>query len=139
MTSLSEPILAQVVNYTTSKVAWNALDDTFSSRSYAHILQIHTQLTTETKDNKSTIDYFHFIKKLVDELAVAGQPLSHDDIITYVLAGLSHEYDSFVASISVCIDNITLEEIYSFLLSSEARFSRHQLTPTVQQPSANIA
>jgi len=47
MTSLSEPILAQVVTYTSSKVVWNALDDTFSSRSRARILQIRTQLATD--------------------------------------------------------------------------------------------
>jgi hypothetical protein len=65
--------------------------------------------------------------------------MNHDDIITYVLAGLRHEYDSFVASISARTDNITLVEIYSLLLTSEACLSRHQLTPVVQQPSANIA
>ena len=100
MTSLSESVLAQVVNYTTSMAVWNALDDTFSSRSRARILQIRTQLATAMKGSKSATEYFQFIKKLTDELAVAGQPLSHDDIITYILAGLNHEYDSFVASIS---------------------------------------
>jgi len=65
--------------------------------------------------------------------------MNHDDIITYVLAGLRHEYDSFVASISARTDNITLVEIYSLLLTSEACLSRYQLTPVVQQPSANIA
>ena len=49
MTSLFEPILARVVNYTTFMVVWNALDDTFSSRSRARILQIHTQLATVIK------------------------------------------------------------------------------------------
>ena len=139
MTSLSEPILAQVVTYTSSKAVWNALDDTFSSRSRARILQIRTQLATATKGSKTATDYFHYIKRLTDEMAVAGQPLNHDDIITYILAGLSHEYDSFVASISARTDAITLEEIYSLLLTSEARLSRHQLTPVIQQPSANIA
>jgi len=38
MTFLLEPILAPVVTYTSSKVVWNALDDTFSSRSRARIL-----------------------------------------------------------------------------------------------------
>ena len=33
MTSLSDSIPAQVVNYSTSKAVWNALEDTFSSRS----------------------------------------------------------------------------------------------------------
>jgi hypothetical protein len=131
MTSLSEPILAQVVTYTSSKAVWNALDDTFSSRSRARILQIRTQLATATKGSKTATDYFHYIKRLTDELAVAGQPLNHADIITYILAGLSHEYDSFVASISARTDDITLEEIYSLLLTSEARLSRHQLTPVI--------
>jgi len=139
MTSLSEPILAQVVTYTSSKAVWNALDDTFSSCSRARILQIRTQLATATKGSKTATDYFHYIKRLTNELAVAGQPLNHDDIITYILAGLSHEYDSFVASISARTNDITLEEIYSLLLTSEACLSRHQLTPVIQQPSANIA
>lgn len=139
MTSLSEPILAQVVTYTTSRGVWNALDETFSSRSRARILQIRTQLATATKGGKTATDYFHFIKRLTDELAVAGQPLTHDDIITYLLAGLSHEYDSLVASISARTDDITLEEIYSLLLTSEARLSRHQHSPVNQQLSANIA
>ncbi|XP_041016157.1 uncharacterized protein LOC121258679 [Juglans microcarpa x Juglans regia] len=139
MSSLSEPFLAQVVNYTTSNAVWNALDDTFSPRSRARILQICTQLATATKGSKSATDYFHFIKRLADELTVSRQPMTRDDIITYVLASLSHEYDSFVASISARTDSITLEEIYSLLLTTEACLSRHQLTPTIQQPSANVA
>ena len=71
MTSLSEPILAQVVTYTTSKAVWNDLDETFSSRSRAHILKIHTQLATTTKGSKTATGYFHFIKRLTDELVVA--------------------------------------------------------------------
>jgi hypothetical protein len=109
------------------------LDDTFSSRSRARILQIGTQLATATatKGSKTATDYFHYIKRLTDELVVAGQPLNHNDIITYILAGLSHEYDSFVVSISARTDDITLEEIYSLLLTSEARLSRHQLTSII--------
>ena len=42
MTSLSEPKLAQVVTYTSCKVVWNALDDTFISRSRGRILKIRT-------------------------------------------------------------------------------------------------
>ena len=103
------------------------------------ILQIRIQLTITTKRSKTTTDYFHYIKRLIDELVVAGQPLNHDDIITYILTGLSHEYDNFVASISARTNDITLEEIYSLLLTSEARLSRHQLTPVIQQTSANIA
>ena len=113
MTSLTESILAQVVNYSTSKAVWDALEDTFSSRSRARTLQLRTQLATASKGHQTATEYFNLIKRLTDELAVAGHPLDHDDIITYLLAGLSHEYDSLVTSITARTDAISLEEIFS--------------------------
>lgn len=65
--------------------------------------------------------------------------MTRDDTITYILVGLGHEYDNIMASISACIDSVMLEEIYSLLLTTEARLSRHQLTPTIQKPFANIS
>ncbi|KAJ0091945.1 hypothetical protein Patl1_25897 [Pistacia atlantica] len=47
--SLTKGVLAQVVNYTTSYDVWRALDDTFSSKSRGHIVQIRTQLAVATK------------------------------------------------------------------------------------------
>ncbi|KAA8522693.1 hypothetical protein F0562_009145 [Nyssa sinensis] len=139
ISSLTEGVLAQVVNHTTSSAVWHALDKNFSSCSRARTVQIRTQLAIATKGGKSATDYFLFIKKLTDELAVAGQPLTCDDVITYILAGLGHEYDSFVASISARTDKVTIEEIYSLLLTTEARLSRHQLSSPTPPTSVNIA
>ncbi|KAL3819930.1 hypothetical protein ACJIZ3_005835 [Penstemon smallii] len=139
MSSLTEGVLAQVVNYSSSHDVWCALEETFFSKSRARSIQIRTQLATATKGSKSATEYFHFIKRLADELAIAGQPLTRDDIISYIFTGLGHEYESFVASISARTDSVTLEEIHSLLLSTKARLSRHQLTPAIQQPSANVA
>ncbi|KAF5475922.1 hypothetical protein F2P56_007677 [Juglans regia] len=117
MSSLFEGVLAQVVNYTTSHVVWHAFDENFSSRSRAKTVQIRTQLATDTK----------------------GQPMTWEDVITYVLAGLGHEYDSFVASISAWTNMISLEEIYSLLLTTKACISWHQLASPFQQASLNVA
>ncbi|KAJ0008186.1 hypothetical protein Pint_30275 [Pistacia integerrima] len=65
--------------------------------------------------------------------------MSCEDVITYVLAGLGHEYDSVVASISARTSKITMEEIYSLLLTTEARLSRHQLSSPTQPTSVNVA
>ncbi|KAA8531939.1 hypothetical protein F0562_006344 [Nyssa sinensis] len=62
-----------------------------------------------------------------------------EDVITYILAGLGHEYDSFVALISARTDKVTIEEIYSLLLTTEARLSRHQLSSPTPPTSVNIA
>ena len=55
-----------------------------------------------------------------DELALTGQPLKPDDIITYVLAGLGQEYDSLASTITSRSDLVTLEGLYSFLLICES-------------------
>jgi hypothetical protein len=47
---------------------------------------------------------------MADELALAGQPLITDDIITYVLAGLGQEYDSLASIITSRFDLVTLED-----------------------------
>ncbi|KAF5481819.1 hypothetical protein F2P56_002441 [Juglans regia] len=102
-------------------------------------MQIRTQQATATKGSKTATKYSIFIKKLTYELSVARQPMSCEDVITYVLAGLSHEYDSFVASISAHTDKVTMEEIYSLLLTTEARLSRHQMSSPAQPTSVNVA
>jgi hypothetical protein len=55
----------------------------------------------------------------------------YDDIISYVLAGLGHNYDSFVSSIYARTDQVTLEEAYSLLIVTEARLACHHLSTPI--------
>lgn len=61
-----------------------------------------------------------------------------EDVVTYVLAGLNHDYDSFVASISTRINNFTMEESYSRLLTIVARLSQHQISLPIHPPFGNV-
>jgi hypothetical protein len=85
-----------------------------------------------------TKDYFLFIKRMADELALAGQPLKSDEILTYVLAGLGQEYDSLVSTITSHSDVVTLKELYSLLLIAESRINQHHDTIQVAA-SVNMA
>ena len=69
---------------------------------------------------------------------MAGQPLKCDDIISYVLAGLGYEYDSFVSSIYARNDPVTLEEVYSLLIVTESRLTRHHQSTPPPPAEANI-
>ncbi|KAA8541288.1 hypothetical protein F0562_025251 [Nyssa sinensis] len=138
MSSMTEGVLAQIVSHATSHEVWRALETKFSSQSRARTIQVRTQLANAKKGNQSANDYFLSIKKLADELAMAGQPLKCDDIISYVLAGLGHEYDSFVSSIYARTDHVTLEEVYSLLIVTESRINRHHLSTPAPLAEANI-
>ncbi|KAA8515147.1 hypothetical protein F0562_018326 [Nyssa sinensis] len=138
MSSMTEGVLAQIVSHATSHKVWRALETKFSSQSRARTIQVRTQLANAKKGSQSANDYFLSIKKLADELAMAGQPLKCDDIISYVLAGLGHEYDSFVSSIYARTDHVTLEEVYSLLIVIESRLNRHHLSTPAPLAEANV-
>jgi len=74
---------------------------------------------------------------MADELALAGQPLTSDDIITYVLAGLGQEYDSLASTITSRLDPISLEELYSLLLIYKS-WINHNNQPLQIAASANL-
>jgi hypothetical protein len=54
-------------------------------------------LATATKGNQSATNYLIFIKRLTDELAIVGQSITYDDIITCILVALGHENEQFYA------------------------------------------
>lgn len=61
------------------------------------------------------------IKSVTNKLAIANQPLKCANIIMNLLAGLDLEYNSIISMITHCDNSLTLEDIYSMLLTYEAR------------------
>jgi hypothetical protein len=61
------------------------------------------------------------MKSLADDMASAGKKLDDEELCSYILAGLDYEYNSFVSSIAVRVESITLGELYSQLLSFKSR------------------
>jgi hypothetical protein len=132
-------VLAQVAHCSTFAAVWLSLSSAFASQSRAKAVHVRSQLFTLQKGNQSTTKYFMTIKRLTDELAIAGQPLNCDDIITYLFAGLGPEYDTLVSMISHRDNSLTLDELFSMLLTCEARIQHHNQTLSIPMASANIA
>jgi len=109
----------------------NALAKSFSSQSRARVIQLRTELINTHKGAQSAHDFFMQVKRMTDELAVAGHALHCDEIISYLLSGLGHDYDSFVTTITARTDPVTLEEVYALLLIIESRLQHHN-SPIVQ-------
>ena len=118
--TVTEEILAAIMNVPIARAAWVILEGMFASRSRARVIQIRSQLTSAKKKGVSTADYFRNMKTLADTLAAIGQPLKEEEIISYVLAGLGPNYDALVTTLSVK-DDLTLDEVYSHLLAYEHR------------------
>ena len=132
-------MIGQVIGLTTFHAVWLALESLFASKTQARLGQLLFQLATLKKGGDSIIDYFRKTKLLADTMAVVGQPLSALEFNSYLLAGLGTEFDSLVTSVTTQFDPPTSEELFSHLLTHEARLN-HQQTNSLStiDISANV-
>lgn len=65
-------------------------------------------------------DYFAKIKRITENLALAGKPVELNDFVIYVLTELdSSDYESLVTVVLARGEKLTLDELYSLPLSHE--------------------
>jgi hypothetical protein len=57
--------------------------------------QLRTRLSTTRKGDQFADVYYNKMKGFEDEMTSTGKPLEDEDFISYVPAGLDHDYNSF--------------------------------------------
>jgi hypothetical protein len=136
LASLSPDVLSQCLFLKTSKAVWDKLDSLYAAQSRA----LTMQLATLKKQELLAMDYFSRVKGITDNLAAAGEPLRDDEIIAYLLTGLPEEYDSLVTSVNTRVEPMSLNDIYTNLLSFEMRLIQCQAPSNpMSHPRANYA
>ncbi|KAB5551985.1 hypothetical protein DKX38_009296 [Salix brachista] len=120
---------------------WLTLETLFTTHSKARILQLRFQLQTLKKGNLSIHDYMLRMKSLTETIVSAGQQISDDELILYILGGLGHDYDSVVVNLTSRHDQVTLQEVQYMLQSQEMRLEQlnSPLASENLTPSANFA
>jgi hypothetical protein len=137
--SLSESVLSHVVQCTTSRETWQSLERMFSSQCKARVMQVHYQLATLRKGNLSVADYFQRFQSLADALAAVDQPLNDFELISFLLAGLGSDYDSFVTSVTTRVEPLSLEDLYGHLLAHEQRLAHNIASIDLSHAGAQFA
>uniref|UniRef100_A0A2N9F913 Uncharacterized protein n=1 Tax=Fagus sylvatica TaxID=28930 RepID=A0A2N9F913_FAGSY len=139
ISSLSENILAYVVKCTTSRDVWLTLERMFTAHSRARTMTIRYQLSTLKKGDSSIADYFHKFTGLVDTLAAINQPLTEEEQISFLLAGLGSEYESFITTVHMRTELLSVETLYGHLLSHELRMAQAQPKVDLSLAGAHFA
>ncbi|KAL5540795.1 hypothetical protein UlMin_042408 [Ulmus minor] len=137
--SLTPEIMAQIIGHSTSHSAWQALEKIFSSSSRARIMQLRLELQTLKKGSMSMMDYLMKLKGFSNNLIVVGEPISEQDQIMNILAGLGAYYNAVVIAINSRDDTISLEAGHSMLLSYEHRLELQNSVDNVPMVTANLA
>lgn len=63
----------------------------------------------------SATNYFNKMTGYIDHMVIVGHPLSHDEIIGYILAGLGPKYAPLMDSLTIFNMNINLNDSYTYL------------------------
>ena len=95
-------------------------------------------LTNLQKGNLTMAEYLGKIKTLTDEVACAGAPLGDAEIISHVITDLDIDYNPVISVLAARVEDVTVQELYSQLLSFDARLSMLQ-GGNLRQSSVNVA
>ncbi|PKA59663.1 Retrovirus-related Pol polyprotein from transposon TNT 1-94 [Apostasia shenzhenica] len=93
------------------------------------------------KQGDSSIDdYMQSVKNIVNNLAAIGHSVTEPDILMHILAGLNVTYDSLVPTITIRVNDFSVEEVHGILSSHERllQLKSAQSTDT-SFPSINTA
>uniref|UniRef100_A0A2N9GHH1 Retrovirus-related Pol polyprotein from transposon TNT 1-94-like beta-barrel domain-containing protein n=1 Tax=Fagus sylvatica TaxID=28930 RepID=A0A2N9GHH1_FAGSY len=138
VSTISEPLVSNLVGLTSSKAVWVSLEKMFSSQSCARIMQTRYNLATLCKGNLSITDYFQKAKSLSDLLSSIGEPLNDSNLTSAILAGLPFDYNSLVISVNTRLEDVSLDELYGHLLTHELRLEQQNTPPDLGAPTANF-
>jgi len=139
ISSLCGKILTQLVKCLTSLDVWQSLERMFTLQSRAQTMQIHYQLATLKKGNSSIANCFHQFTNLADTLAAIDQPLNDFELVSFLWARLGSDYNSFVTSVTTCVDPLSLEDLYGHLLTHEVHLEQNQPVADLTLAAANFA
>lgn len=95
---LTENILGIVTSSTTSYEVWTTLERTFASQTKARTLELRMQLQSCKKEHLSVTDFYNKMKSLANNVIVAGNIITDEELTIHILSGLEAEYDRLVVN-----------------------------------------
>lgn len=119
LASIDPTLASMVAIVSTSKKAWDSLHTTFANKSQTRIFTLRDNLNRITKDNKPVAEYLREIRSVTDELAIAGSPVSHAELVVKILGGLGKEYQTIATVIRGRETPISYEDLFDRLLDEE--------------------
>lgn len=138
--ALSVAVQPIVSRATTAYEVWNTLSSTYAKSRRGHIKQLKTQLKNWKKENKTIDIYLQGHIARLDQLAILGKAVDHEDQIDLILDGLPEDYKTVVDQIEGRDAPPTITELYEKLLNHEAKLLAAPDTVSSPVPTtANMA
>ena len=125
--SVSLPLTSIVTSSETSHEAWSKLEKMFTNKSRTRMLGLRDMLMKTAKEpSQSVTDFLQSIKRIADDLALIGHPLSDDELVIHALNGLGNEFKEVCAAIRARDSFMSFEELHDKLQDQEAAMKRDE-------------
>ena len=103
-------------------VVWKKLADQFEKKTWATRLDLRRKLhSLRLNDGDSVQEHIKIMTELFDTLSVAGETVSEEDRVVYLLASLPESYSMLVTSFEANVDVPKLEVVTERILHQERK------------------
>ena len=112
-------------------VVWKKLGDQFQKRTWATRLDLRRKLhAARLRDGDSAQEHINLMTEIFDTLTVAGETVSEEDRVVYLLASLPESYNVLVTALEASENVPKLEVVTERILHQERKFKdRSDATP----------
>ncbi|XP_019191799.1 PREDICTED: uncharacterized protein LOC109186294 [Ipomoea nil] len=116
---MTEEVMYLAVGRNTSRDVWQSITAALGSSTRARCLNLLGQFQALRQGNSSPAEYLGRAQLLVEDLALAGRPVSLDEQNLFVFRGLRPEFRAMAASLTVSGNPITIPQLSDFLQAQE--------------------
>lgn len=117
--TLTDDAIEYVIGCKIATEGWTNLEERYASVSRTSVNQLKTELHTVQKGVDSMDKYLLRIKLIRDQLMVAGEYISDNDVMIAALAGLPKEYATIRTVILTRDSNVIMKEFRALLIEAE--------------------
>ncbi|RWV85925.1 hypothetical protein GW17_00052233 [Ensete ventricosum] len=103
----------------TAVEVWTKLQTTLASRSRTRMLGLLSNLMAFKQEGSTVADNLQHIKLMIDDLTLIYHSLSNEEVLIYMLNGLSSKFKELAASLRARDSPISFEELYNKLTDYE--------------------
>ncbi|XP_019194767.1 PREDICTED: uncharacterized protein LOC109188592 [Ipomoea nil] len=115
ISSLSDEVMYLAVGRVTSREVWLSITAALGSSTRARCLNLLAQFQSLRQGDSSPAEYLGRAQFIVEDLSLAGRPISLDEQNLYVFRGLRPEYRAMAASLAVSGEPVTIPQLADFL------------------------
>ena len=130
--SLTEKALGSVYGLQSAQEVWFTLGKKYNRVSATRKLDLQRKLQGMTKGQKNMSEYLNGVKSVCDQLDSRGCPLSEQEMVYGVLAGLGKEYESICTVIEHSMDyvpELTYEDAVYKLVNFDDKLQAYNQPP----------